>query len=188
MNIVVFGGFLGSGKTTVLMQLAEYLTKKSESSVSTPVVILENEVSDMGIDNQFLSRKGYTVTNIFSGCICCTVSSGLKESVRMIRNNWNPEWLLIEATGLAYPDSIVRILSDTESVDRVYVISIADANRWKRVEHAMHEFAVSQMSCADLILINKTDLADAETIDYVKQKLQQINSDAKQFCISGSGR
>ena len=94
MKIIILGGFLGSGKTTVLMQFGKYLIRRAgtedKTSTDTPVVILENEISEAGVDNQLLSSANFTVQNIFAGCICCTSTASLCESVKQIENTWNP--------------------------------------------------------------------------------------------------
>ena len=154
MKIIILGGFLGSGKTTVLMQFGKYLIRRAgtedKTSTDTPVVILENEISEAGVDNQLLSSANFTVQNIFAGCICCTSTASLCESVKQIENTWNPEFLLIEATGMAYPDNIRDVLRE-EAGKQASILALADAKRWKRVVRAMPQFVISQLKDADVI-------------------------------------
>ena len=88
MNVLILGGFLGSGKTTSLMQLAKYLVATSPAEKENKVMILENEIGQVGIDDEFLRSGGFQVSNLFSGCACCTVSGvtdskGRRESVSL---------------------------------------------------------------------------------------------------------
>ena len=176
MNIVILGGFLGSGKTTVLAQLAEYLVKISDKDIKTPVVILENEISESGVDNQFLSGLDLTVENVFSGCICCTSTASLTESVNEIRSLYDPRWLLIEATGMAYPDNIKKVLSD-EMHMHASILALADASRWRKVMKAMPDFISYQIKCASVILLNKIDLTERGNIEEAKADIRKINSE-----------
>ena len=146
MKIVVLGGFLGSGKTTLLMQLAKYITQQ----VGAPqVVILENEIGEVGVDNQLLSGASFSVENIFSGCICCSGAVDLVEGVRKIAADYHPDWLLIEATGMALPSAIRATLKDELKLDAA-VLCIVDANRWLRIRKASPDFSVAQLEKIDM--------------------------------------
>lgn len=159
MKIIVLGGFLGSGKTTVLLQFAAYLIARSTEKTDIPVVILENEISEAGVDNQLLTQNDFTVENIFSGCICCTSAAQMEDTIRLIEEKYHPEWLLIEATGMASPDLIRQeIRADLNA--NAAILALADAKRWKRVVRAMPDFVESQLHDADVILVNKIDLVD----------------------------
>ena len=107
MRIIILGGFLGSGKTSVLLQLARHLVKRERAtSGGVKVAIIENEVGDVGIDDKVLVNEGFSVKNLFAGCACCSLAGELVYSIRMIQKELNPEWLIIEATGIAHPGSM----------------------------------------------------------------------------------
>lgn len=182
MKIIILGGFLGSGKTTVLMQFGKYLLRRAQREMKSPseapVVILENEISEAGVDNQLLSSANFTVQNIFAGCICCTSTVSLCESVKQIENTWNPEYLLIEATGMAYPDNIRDVLQK-EAGKQAVILALADAKRWKRVVRAMQQFVVSHLKDADVILVNKKDLVSEEELKTVQEEAAGYNPGAK---------
>jgi len=153
MKIIILGGFLGSGKTTVLLQLAKYITTQPGNP---QVVILENEIGEVGVDNQLLSGASFAVENIFSGCICCTGAVDLVEGVRKIANDYAPDWLLIEATGMALPSTI----KDTLKLHFDYgftTLAIADGSRWTRLLKVSPDFVEAQVSCADMVILTKTD-------------------------------
>ena len=181
MKIVILGGFLGAGKTTVLMQFARYLVDVSKEE--NPVIILENEISEAGVDNQLLSRANFTVENIFAGCICCSSTAALETSVHEIEQRYHPEWLLIEATGMAFPDAIRATLRKAGYTD-ASILALADAKRWYRVVRAMEQFVISQLKDADVILLNKIDLIDEDTLADVKKKAEAYNPDARLEAIS----
>jgi len=174
MNVIILGGFLGSGKTTALMQFARYLVDVSDPSKVNKVVILENEVGEIGIDDQFLRGGGFTVNNLFAGCACCTVSGELVTAADRIVREMDPEWLVIETTGIAYPglmrDNLKGAL-DLES--RVCVL--ADASRWSRLRIPMEYLLRGQLECADAVLINKTDLASEEALQNMERDIKEFN-------------
>lgn len=180
MKIIILGGFLGSGKTTVLLQYAGWLVK--HSTAEHPVIILENEISGAGVDNQLLEGADFTVKNIFAGCICCTSAGVLEQSVRKIEKEYDPEWLLVEATGMAYPDSIRKNLMDA-GYPGTAILALADASRWDRVSRAMPDFIQAQMKDADVILLNKIDLADEKTVERIHGELLKLRTDAGIFRI-----
>lgn len=180
MKVLILGGFLGSGKTTVLIQMAGHLVNKAgrdDPSIQVPVVILENEVSTAGIDNRLLSRSGFQVREMLSGCICCSSSARLIDAVKDIKETYRPRWLIIEATGMAYPDAICETLHGELQID-AKVLALVDASRWMRLIKAMPQFARSQLMCADVILINKTDLASREQTLQIRESLEQMNASA----------
>ena len=165
MKVIILGGFLGSGKTTVLMQLARYLVAGAKGS-EMPVVILENEISENGVDNQLLSRNNFTVENMFSGCICCTSAGQLGDTIGVIEYSYHPEWLIIEATGMAYPDSILETIRHDIGLDAA-ILAIVDATRWRRTLIAMKQFITSQLNGANVVLVTKIDTVSKETVEEV---------------------
>ena len=156
MKIIILGGFLGSGKTTVLMQLAKYITGLEGSP---QVVILENEIGEVGVDDQLLAGASYTVENVFAGCICCSGAVDLVNGVQKIARDYDPDWLLIESTGMAVPSSVRTTLKDVLGMDSA-VLCVVDANRWLRIRKASPEFAVRQLEKIDMVLLTKIDKTD----------------------------
>ncbi|WP_041668884.1 GTP-binding protein [Acetobacterium woodii] len=184
MKILILGGFLGSGKTTVLLQLAHYLVEKSQNNKQSRVVIIENEIGQIGIDDKVLRGNGYEVQEIFSGCVCCSLNSDLISGIKDIQKATNPEWVIIEATGVAFPDKIAEsLLMNLEIESRIIII--ADAQRWKRIRIPLANLIEGQLKDAHLILINKTDLVDEQELTEVEADIYKLNSDAKIARISG---
>ncbi len=184
MKIIIFGGFLGSGKTTVLQQMARFLAEhEANSKANTKVVIVENEIGEVGIDDQVLKSAGFKVSNIFSGCVCCTLKSELIKSVKEIQEKMNPSWVVIEATGVAYPGSIRKALAENLGLE-AYIITIADASRWKRLVNAMQILVSGQLEDSMTVLINKTDLVDEDTLETVKSSVISYHDSVEVFMIS----
>ncbi|MCL2125942.1 MAG: cobalamin biosynthesis protein P47K [Oscillospiraceae bacterium] len=183
MNTIILGGFLGSGKTTTLMQFARYLVDISDPDLEYKVVILENEVGKIGIDDQYLRNSGFTVNNLFAGCACCTVSSELITSVGEIVRTMTPEWLVVETTGIAYPGLMRENLQNALHLEsRVCVLT--DASRWARLRIPMEALLQGQIECADIVLINKIDLSDDESLERIEADIHGFNADVPIVRIS----
>jgi G3E family GTPase len=186
MIAIILGGFLGSGKTTALMQFARYLVGVSDPDRANKVVILENEVGEIGIDDQLLRGGGFAVNNLFSGCACCTVSGELVTAVSRITREMDPEWLVIETTGIAYPGLMRENLKAALDMDtRVCVLT--DAARWRRLRVPMENLLRGQIECADIVLINKSDLSDEETLQGIERDVREFNPDVPITRISALG-
>ena len=175
MRIIILGGFLGSGKTSVLLQLARYLVdKEKETASEVKVAIIENEVGDVGIDDKVLSNEGFSVNNLFAGCACCSLSGELVYSIRNIQKELNPGWLIIEATGIAHPGNMQQTIK--KGLDRPsYIITIVDAKRWKRLARAMEMMVSGQLEDSSKVLLNKTDLVDGDEVSAVKESIHGYN-------------
>jgi G3E family GTPase len=181
------GGFLGSGKTTVLLQLAEELVREGAGSSDVPVMIIENEIGEVGIDDKVLKNRGLQVKELFAGCACCTSGGSLIEDVHTIARDVRPTWLIIEATGVAYPKEIRNNLVNNCN-EPVKIIAIADAARWQRLWNAMSQLLLAQLDGADIVLINKCDLAEPKVADDIATLIQTFNSAAEIRKISAASR
>ena len=163
MKLIILGGFLGSGKTTVLLQMAKYLTGENVKPGETKVAIIENEVGEQGIDDKLLKSGNYAVENLFAGCACFTLSGSVPGYIQKIQRELNPEWLIFESTGVGYPASIQRTIQNVLGLDSKICI-IVDAKRWIRIEKPLEQLLSGQFENADVVLINKKDLVDQETL------------------------
>jgi G3E family GTPase len=193
MKVILVGGFLGSGKTSVVLQMARYLTGVADTAVSsavsgkapeTRVVIIENEIGEVGIDDRVLEASGLQVQGLFSGCVCCTLSGELVTTLRQIKETINPQYLIMEATGVAYPQTIREVLDEAFTNMDCTICCITDAGRWKRLSTALENVIRPQLSGADLILINKIDLVDAAALAAVETSIRAINGQAACFPVS----
>ncbi len=174
MKAIILGGFLGSGKTTVLLRMVPWLVKKYEGGKSScPVVVLENEISLTDVDARRLRDNGFTVRNLTAGCICCTSQGELMGTVKKIVEEYAPDCLVVEATGMAYPDSIKETLQRVPEVDSVKIVGIVDTGRWKKLVFAMPDFVRGQLCQADVILMNKIDQTDPELLAEVEMSIRE---------------
>ncbi len=163
MNFLIIGGFLGSGKTSLLLQLTAYMRNKLGIEKT---VILENEIGKVGIDDRVLSGTGYNVQGMFAGCVCCTMAGELSLTVKAIEREINPEWIIMEATGMAFPQNVKENLTDALGIN-ARICCLVDGKRWQRLLKPMGHLLPLQLNDADTVLINKIDLIDSDTLDFV---------------------
>ena len=161
MNILVLGGFLGSGKTTFLMKLARYLTEKSTHSGPTKLAIIENEIGSVGIDSNILGSAGLQTRDLFAGCACCSLREELVSTVREIQAELDPQTIIIESTGVGIPENIRKLIQENMDVP-VSVVVLVDGSRWFRILPAVGTLARGQLVGCDMVLINKADLLSEE--------------------------
>ena len=183
MNVLIFGGFLGSGKTTALMQLARYIVDNSKTDNPNKVMILENEIGEVGIDDAFLRGGGFRVDNLFAGCACCTVSGELVTAAIRIKKEYDPEWLIVETTGLAYPAKIQQNLKEAARIPSRIAVLI-DASRWKRLRLPMEGLFAGQIYGSDAVVINKVDLVDEATVNSVESEVREYDANTQIFRVS----
>ncbi len=170
VQIILLSGFLGSGKTTLLKHIMSLDTDMSD------VVIIMNEVGAVGIDGMLISNLGSEVIELTSGCICCSMSDDLQESIEDILQRYGPRYIVIEATGVADPQSVANILAMSNLKDRVVldkVITVMDAECWE-VRDVFGTLFYRQLKQADTIIFNKIDLLPK---DDVSRSLNEIHNE-----------
>ncbi|MAE70071.1 MAG: hypothetical protein CME06_06340 [Gemmatimonadetes bacterium] len=163
LNIVT--GSLGSGKTTLLTHLLR------EGIEGKRPAVLINELGDVSIDGAILSGLGSEITELPSGCLCCMYSDDLRAVVRDALAA-GPDLLIIETSGAAYPDPLLYSLLELGlTIDAV--ITLADALNLERFLD-QSETCIAQLSAADVVLINKADLAEERRLDEVEERIRRV--------------
>ena len=168
--VIILAGFLGSGKTTLLKKILSW-----ETDLSGTVVVV-NEFGDVGIDGALLKDSGSDVVELTSGCICCTITADLRQSLVRIYSQFEPERILFEASGVADPTSIAKVLTESGLRDSMVlkkIITVLDGDFWEARE-AFGPLFYNQLEMADLILLNKVDLLSP---DQIPQFLREINQE-----------
>ena len=167
--ILLLSGFLGSGKTTLLKQILSW------DSDLTGTIVIVNEFGEVGIDGSLLKDSGSDVVELTSGCICCTLSADLQQSLEKIYKQLSPQRILIESSGLADPTAISSLL-ERGTLSRLMtlqkVITVLDADLWEARENFGALF-FNQLEMANVILLNKIDIL-AE--DQVARFLEEVHT------------
>ncbi len=174
MKILLVGGFLGSGKTSFILKLAHHMI---EDLGIANIVILENEIGEISVDDKVLKGSGYQVKGLFAGCVCCTLAGELPSAVRQIEREINPDWIIMEATGVAFPYNIKENVENSLGI-KCKIVCLTDAQRWKRLFRAMDHLFRYQLMEADVVLVNKIDVADQESIDQCLSDVKELNPTA----------
>jgi len=168
-KVVVLVGFLGAGKTTLLRHLV-----MSEEDMSGTVVIV-NEFGEVGFDGSLIKRLDSDVIELVSGCVCCTLMVDLTVTLQRILDELKPRRILIEASGLADPKGIVKILNGDGIRERVTIhrmITILDARCWEIRERFGHLF-FDQLESAGYLVLNKIDLIERGTLPVVLGEIRE---------------
>ncbi len=183
MDVVVVGGFLGSGKTTTVINMGKYLAEKGKR-----VAIIVNEIGEIGIDGDVIKKFGFDTKEITSGCICCTLKVGLRVTVNELMKEYKPEILMIEPTGIAFPNVIkneFKLMNLGEDVKVAPLVTLIDGSRFKYLMKEIKDFAMRQIIDAEILGINKVDLIDTLQIPILEVSVQQLNPEANVVLLSG---
>lgn len=168
MKITIVSGLLGSGKTTFIQHIAANTPLKT--------VVLVNDFGKAGIDGEIFSGSGIDSIELPSGCICCTLKLDLITSIRKIIQDYAPEHLIIEPSGIASPSGVIDALNELE-LKYVTVVGIVDATEFVELYEAemYGKFFQEQVSIADVVLINKIDLVGDVVLQKTDALVQTLN-------------
>jgi len=185
MNIVIFSGFLGSGKTSAILSMARYISEKQEVSERGGLVIIENEIGEIGIDHKILKHGGYQVKELFAGCICCTLSADLTTMLNELEDDYHPGWVIIECTGLAYPSKIIDTLQRYgKGIESIRTVAVVDAERWEELMTVTPVLTATQIQEGNFLLVNKIDRIEEVTLSKVEVQVRKVNGSAKLYKLS----
>ncbi|WPC43582.1 GTP-binding protein [Clostridium sp. JS66] len=186
MNLIIFSGFLGSGKTSLILSLAHFIVE-SQTSKKPNLVIIENEVGDIGIDDKVLKSGGFSVRELFAGCICCQLTSDLIITLNDIKEKIDPKWVIIETTGLAYPGKILGNLNKYgKGIDSIKTVTVVDAERFYELRTVAPILIENQIAEGDSVLINKVDLTLDSELEIIEKDVKHLNEKANIYRVSAS--
>ena len=150
-KIDIFSGFLGAGKTTLIKKLI------SEAYAGEKLVLIENEFGDIGIDGGFLQDAGINITEMNSGCICCSLVGDFGEALRKVLRDYTPDRVVIEPSGVGKLSDVIRAVQDVKAdVTLNAIAAVVDVNKCKMYMKNFGEFFNNQVESANTIILSHT--------------------------------
>ena len=173
-KIDIYSGFLGAGKTTLIKKMI------SESYAGQKLVLIENEFGEIGIDGGFLKDAGVNITEMNSGCICCSLVGDFGKALTQVIQEYNPDRILIEPSGVGKLSDVIsaveKVTSDEVSLG--YTVAVVDAGKVKIYMKNFGEFYNNQIETASTIILSRTGNISQEKLDKAVEMLREHNADA----------
>ncbi len=173
-KIDIFSGFLGAGKTTLIKKLI------AEAYTGEQLVLIENEFGEIGIDGGFLQEAGINITEMNSGCICCSLVGDFGKALRQVMDTYHPDRILIEPSGVGKLSDVIRAVQNLEMHDVVLngFTTVVDATKAKMYMRNFGEFFNNQVEHASAIILSRTAGMSQEKLDACVALLREKNPTA----------
>lgn len=173
-KIDIFSGFLGAGKTTLIKKLLK------EALSGEKVVLIENEFGEIGIDGGFMKEAGIQVTEMNSGCICCSLVGDFGRALKQVISDYHPDRILIEPSGVGKLSDVIGAVERVadESVTLGSFITVADATKCKVYLKNFGEFYTNQIETASAIILSRTGSISEEKLAAAVALLREHNQNA----------
>ena len=175
LRINLLFGFLGSGKTTLVRRIL------GERGGERKMAVIVNEFGEVGVDGDVIAGNNVDLVELTSGCLCCTLRGSLMSAVEELREKAAVEQIVVEATGVASPGDMLEDLNDSKiarELDVGPLVTVVDAPKFTRLQQMLGEFYEEQVENADVLVLNKIDLATQEELDEARAAVREINPDA----------
>ena len=171
-KIDIFSGFLGAGKTTLIKKMI------AESYKGQKLVLIENEFGEIGIDGGFLQDSGINITEMNSGCICCSLVGDFGKALKKVIAEYHPDRILIEPSGVGKLSDVIAAVSKVtnDEVTLGYTVAVADAGKVKVYMKNFGEFYTNQIETASTIVLSRTDSIPQSKLDAAVAMLREHNS------------
>ena len=173
-KIDIFSGFLGAGKTTLIKKLLQ------EAYAGQKVVLIENEFGEIGIDGGFLQEAGIQITEMNSGCICCSLVGDFGRALHQVITEYTPDRILIEPSGVGKLSDVVSAVKKvtSDSVRLGSSVTVADASKCKMYMKNFGEFYNNQIETAGTILLSRTGSISPEKLEQAVSLIRERNGRA----------
>ena len=170
MKILLVSGFLGAGKTTFIKELAK--------NINLEFVVLENEYADIGVDKDFLNEKNLNVWEMSEGCICCSMKGDFKSSIKRIYSEINPEYLIIEPTGVGMLSSIIENIRDINNndIEILSPITLIDITSFSEYLETFNSFFTDNLKNTEKVILTKLENSNYFEIENIKNEILKINN------------
>jgi len=175
-KINIISGFLGAGKTTLIRKLLNEVYKGQK------VVLIENEFGEIGIDGGFLKEAGVEITEMNSGCICCSLVGDFGTALKDVIDKYEPDRIIIEPSGVGKLSDVIKAVKDVQKdipqIELDSYVTVADANKCKMYMKNFGEFFNNQIEHASTIILSRTQNMNQEKLEQVVKLIREINTEA----------
>lgn len=174
-KVDIISGFLGAGKTTFIKKLIDQVFTGEK------LVLIENEFGEIGIDGGFLKDAGIEITEMNSGCICCTLVGDFSKALQKVLAEYQPDRVIIEPSGVGKLSDIVRAIEDVKKDAEIEIdgrITVVDGKKAKLYLKNFGEFFEDQVKHASTIVVSRTQMMTDEKVEECIHMLRDENADA----------
>ena len=174
-KVDIFSGFLGAGKTTLIKKLI------AEAFKGEKIVLIENEFGEIGIDGGFLKDSGIQITEMNSGCICCTLVGDFGIALKDVMKQFAPDRIIIEPSGVGKLSDVIKAIQDVAEDAGIVVnnfVAVVDAGKCKMYMKNFGEFFNNQIEYAKTIILSRTQNTSEEKLATAVQLIREHNDKA----------
>ena len=168
-KVDIFSGFLGAGKTTLIKKLI------ADGYNGQKIVLIENEFGQIGIDGGFLKESGIEITEMNSGCICCSLVGDFGTALKEVIDKYAPDRILIEPSGVGKLSDVVAAVKKVEGTEICGTVTVIDASKCKIYLKNFAEFYENQIKYAGTIILSRTGNIRQEKLDQAVELIRGIN-------------
>jgi len=173
-KIDIYSGFLGAGKTTLIKKMI------SEAYQGEKLVLIENEFGEIGIDGGFLQEAGIAISEMNSGCICCSLVGDFGEALKKVIAEYAPDRILIEPSGVGKLSDVIQAVKNAveHDVELGSFVTVADAGKCKMYMKNFGEFYNNQIATANTIILSRTAGMKEEKLHDCVERIRTLNENA----------
>ena len=174
-KIDIISGFLGAGKTTLIKKLL------GEALKGQQVVLIENEFGEIGIDGGFLKDAGVNITEMNSGCICCSLVGDFGTALKDVITKFNPDRIIIEPSGVGKLSDVIKAVqgvAEDAPIELNSLVTVADANKCKMYMKNFGEFYNNQVESAHTIVLSRTQNMKQDKLEACVDMIREHNKEA----------
>ena len=173
-KIDIYSGFLGAGKTTLIKKMIQ------EAYKGQKLVLIENEFGQIGIDGGFLQDAGINITEMNSGCICCSLVGDFGKALHQVIEEYHPDRILIEPSGVGKLSDVIAAAQKVtgDDVSLGFAVAVVDASKVKVYMKNFGEFYNDQVETAGTVILSRTDFISQEKLDAAVAMLREHNQNA----------
>ena len=171
-KIDIISGFLGAGKTTFIKKMIDEAFKGEQ------IVLIENEFGEVGIDGGFLKDAGIQITEMNSGCICCSLVGDFGKNLNEVITKYHPDRILIEPSGVGKLSDVMKSVIDIEKEQPVKLnalVTVVNALKASKQMKAFGEFFNNQIEYATTVILSRSQNATPEQLEFCVKQIQALN-------------